>query len=60
MIYRMVVGERLGHGRGKNSNNLGQGWGIVGAWLGQARLGQGWGMLGDRACLGQGCGMAGV
>ena len=34
VIYRSVVGARLGHGWGKNSNNVGQGRGKVGAWLG--------------------------
>ena len=34
VIYRSVVGARLGHGWGKNSNNLKQGGGEVGAWLG--------------------------
>ena len=46
-----MVGAWLGHGWSKNLNNLGQGWGKVGAWLGtghgwgkvEARLGHGWG-----------------
>ena len=44
-----LLGARLGHGWSKNLNNLGQGWGKVGA-----RLGHGWGMVGHGTWLGQG------
>ena len=47
VIYRGVVGSRLGHGWGTR-----HGWGKVGAWLGQARLGQGSGMVGAQGMLG--------
>ena len=50
-IYRSVVGSRLGHGWGKNSNNSGQGWGMAGAWLGQAKLRRGWGMVGAQGMV---------
>ena len=47
VIYRSVVGARLGHGWGKNPNNLGQGWG-----KNSNNLGQGWGMVGAQGMVG--------
>ena len=42
-----MVGARLGHGWGKNPNNLGQGWG-----KNLNNLGQDWGMVGAEGMVG--------
>ena len=42
-----MVGAKLGHGWGKNLNNLGQGWG-----KNSNNLGQGWGMVGAQGMVG--------